>query len=145
MGPAFVGRAHQLAELARLRDVAAAGGGSLVLLSGEAGIGKTATLTRFAGQAGEAGVPVLAGRAVVDEGAPPFWPWLRVLEQGQEHGRQHPAGDARASFMAARFLAIERTVQAAGRGPSGWPERHPGMTAGPTTHRAFCCGICAAI
>jgi predicted ATPase len=113
MGPAFVGRAHQLAELARLRDAAAAGGGSLVLLSGEAGIGKTATLTRFAGQAGEAGVPVLAGRAVVDEGAPPFWPWLRVLEQGQDHGLSATLLKMPDALpAAARFLAIERTVQA---------------------------------
>jgi flagellar biosynthesis GTPase FlhF len=64
MGPAFVGRARQLAELAQLRDAAVAGGGSFVLLSGEAGIGKTATLARFAIQAGEVGVPVLSGRAV---------------------------------------------------------------------------------
>jgi DNA-binding CsgD family transcriptional regulator len=113
MGPAFVGRGRQLAELARLRDAAVAGGGSFVLLSGEAGIGKTATLARFAAQAGEAGVPVLAGRAVVEEGAPPFWPWLRVLEQGQDHGLSAALLEMPDALPpAARFLAIERTVQA---------------------------------
>jgi len=66
-----------------------------------------------AGQAGEAGVPVLAGRAVVDEGAPPFWPWRRVLEQGQDHGLSATLLEMPDALpAAARFLAIERTVQA---------------------------------
>jgi len=113
MDPAFVGRGYELAELARLRDAAVAGAGSLVLLSGEAGSGKTATLARFARQAGEVGVPVLTGRAVADEGAPPFWPWRRVLGQGQARGLsaallEMPDGPP----AAARFAAIERSARA---------------------------------
>ena len=43
-------REDQLAALAAARDEAAAGRGSAVLVSGEPGIGKTALLTRFAGE-----------------------------------------------------------------------------------------------
>jgi eukaryotic-like serine/threonine-protein kinase len=49
--PRFVGRDEQLAELTKLRERAARGSGSLVLLGGESGVGKTRLameLTRFA-------------------------------------------------------------------------------------------------
>ncbi len=74
-GGPFVGRAAELAELTG-RIVAAAGGaGGLVLLSGPAGIGKTRTVEEAV-----AGAPaVVWGRCVDDPGAPPLWPWRRVL------------------------------------------------------------------
>lgn len=109
----LVGRDRELAELARLRSAADGGRGAFVLLHGEAGIGKSALAARVTDAAAAAGVPVLAGRAVADEGAPVFWPWVRVLEQGRglglspallEMGEGPPA--------AARFLAIERAVRA---------------------------------
>jgi hypothetical protein len=104
------GRDGELAELARLRAAAAAGTGAMVLLCGEAGIGKTTALAAFARQAAGAGTAVLAGRCVADEGAPAFWPLLRVLQQGADRVLS-PAlldlGDA--PPQAARFLAIERT------------------------------------
>jgi len=109
----LVGRDRELAELARLWAAAAGGRGAFVLLHGEAGIGKSALAARVTEGAAAAGVPVLAGRAVADEGAPAFWPWLRVLAQGAdlglapgllEMGEGPPA--------AARFLAIERAVRA---------------------------------
>jgi DNA-binding CsgD family transcriptional regulator/tetratricopeptide (TPR) repeat protein len=109
----LVGRDRELAELARLRAGAAGGRGAFVLLHGEAGIGKSALAARVTEGAVAAGTPVLAGRAVADEGAPAFWPWLRVLEQGRDLGLS-PAllemGDGPPA--AARFLAIERAVRA---------------------------------
>src|SRR5436305_4311519 len=113
MGPHLVGRSHEFGELARVVAGAATGEGALVVLSGEAGIGKTTMLSWLAGTAASAGMPVLAGRAVADEGAPAFWPWLRVLGQGQKLGLSPmllELGDGPAAQ--ARFVAAERTALA---------------------------------
>jgi DNA-binding CsgD family transcriptional regulator len=72
----FVGRDAELAELAARLDAAAGGAGGLVLVSGPAGIGKTRTVEEAVARA--AG-PVAWGRCVDDPGAPPLWPWRRVL------------------------------------------------------------------
>jgi DNA-binding CsgD family transcriptional regulator len=122
MGVSLVGRGRELDELGRLTSEATAGGGALVLVSGEAGIGKTTLLYRLAELAGAVGVPVLAGRAVVDEGAPAFWPWLGVLAQGRDLGLSSALldlGDGPAAQ--ARFVAVERTARAlvAAAGPAG--------------------------
>ncbi|GFJ79395.1 transcriptional regulator [Phytohabitans houttuyneae] len=113
MNSRLVGRDRELAELSRLRAAADGGRGAFVLLHGEAGIGKSALAARVTEGAAAAGVPVLAGRAVADEGAPAFWPWLRVLEQGRYLGLS-PAllevGDGPPA--AERFLAVERAVRA---------------------------------
>ncbi|BCB80911.1 transcriptional regulator [Phytohabitans flavus] len=99
--------------MARLRAAAAGGRGAFVLLHGEAGIGKSALVARVTEGAAASGVPVLAGRAVADEGAPAFWPWLRVLEQGRELGLAPALLEmGEGPPEAARFLAIERTVRA---------------------------------
>jgi energy-coupling factor transporter ATP-binding protein EcfA2 len=113
MGVRLVGRRRELAELGRVTSEATTGSGALVLVSGEAGIGKTTMLSCLAQLAGATGIPVLAGRAAVDEGAPAFWPWLRVLAQGHDLGLS-PAlldlGDGPAAQ--ARFVAVERTARA---------------------------------
>jgi len=79
MGAPVVGRERVLAELDGLLAAARAGTGSVVLLTGEAGIGKTTVADALVEQARGAGVPVLVGRAVPDDGAPAYWPWRRAL------------------------------------------------------------------
>ncbi|KFU76013.1 regulatory protein, luxR family [Amycolatopsis lurida] len=72
----FVGRAAELASLrGRLAD-AAAGSGGLVLVSGSPGIGKT----RLVEEAVSDATAVVWGRCADDPGAPPLWPWRRVVE-----------------------------------------------------------------
>ncbi|RBY90610.1 AAA family ATPase [Blastococcus sp. TF02A-26] len=75
-GSPFVGRRAELAELTARIATAADGAGGLVLVAGPAGIGKTRTVEEAL-----AGAPVAAawGRCVDDPGAPPLWPWRRVL------------------------------------------------------------------
>ena len=122
MSAPVVGRRRELGDLGRLTSEATRGSGALVLVSGEAGMGKTTMLSSLAQLASAAGMPVLAGRAVVDEGAPAFWPWLRVLAQGHDL-RLSPAlldlGDGPAAQ--ARFVAVERTARAlvAAAAPAG--------------------------
>src|SRR5215218_2927496 len=84
-GPIFVGRQRELRDLAQLLGRAADGQGSLVLLGGQAGIGKTHTAEELATRARRQGMRVLWGRCHEGEGAPPYWLWAEVL-------RSSPAG-----------------------------------------------------
>jgi predicted ATPase len=62
--PAFIGRTDELRRLAAILDQAEHGRPQLVLLTGEAGVGKTRLLTQFADQTQQRGVRVLAGGCV---------------------------------------------------------------------------------
>jgi DNA-binding CsgD family transcriptional regulator len=80
MGSRLVDRVAEAGALDRLHAEAADGAGAVVLLTGEAGIGKTAVVEEFVTRASARGATVLTGRADPDEGAPAFWPWLRLLD-----------------------------------------------------------------
>jgi DNA-binding CsgD family transcriptional regulator len=56
-----------------------AGRGGLVLIAGEAGIGKTALVDWFAAEAAAAGVQVLAGYGINLAQTPPYGPWRDAL------------------------------------------------------------------
>jgi tetratricopeptide (TPR) repeat protein len=75
---AFVGRGTELATLAAAVADAGAGRGRCVLVSGDAGIGKT-RLVEEAMAALERPERVLWGRCHEPEGAPAYWPWIQVL------------------------------------------------------------------
>jgi hypothetical protein len=62
--PALVGRSAELATVRRLVDAASAGSGAALVVTGEAGIGKTRLLDEAARRAADAGLVVLSGRAV---------------------------------------------------------------------------------
>jgi predicted ATP-dependent serine protease len=70
----FVGRMAELEELRRALDGTTGGRGHLFLLSGEAGIGKTRLMHELAGEAGERGWRMAAGRCWEEGGAPACWP-----------------------------------------------------------------------
>ena len=76
--PRVAGRQRELAEVSRRLTAARAGDGGLLLVTGPAGIGKTALSHAAAGLAAQDGLPVLAGRAVAED-APPLWCWRPVL------------------------------------------------------------------
>jgi predicted ATPase len=84
--PAFVGRSAALARLTATYQALAAPPSRalspwarLVLVTGEAGIGKTAVVTRFAGQVIAAGGTVLWGSCWDGDQAPAWWPWTQAL------------------------------------------------------------------
>jgi predicted ATPase len=80
----FVGRETELRQVsARLRD-AAQDAPSLVLLSGEPGIGKTRLATHAASGAYAQGSDVLFGRCS-EQLSVPYEPWLQVLEHLVAH------------------------------------------------------------
>jgi tetratricopeptide (TPR) repeat protein len=88
-GPgAFVGRERDLGELQAALAEATGRHGSLVLVAGEAGIGKTRLAGELAERARSLGAGVLWGRCWEGEGVPAFWPWIQAL---RDHtGRQDP-------------------------------------------------------
>jgi DNA-binding winged helix-turn-helix (wHTH) protein/tetratricopeptide (TPR) repeat protein len=75
----FVGRQRELAQLQQALDAAHAGTGQVILLCGDAGIGKTTILKRLAREAKEHHIHVWWGRGWEVGGTPPFWPWLEPL------------------------------------------------------------------
>jgi len=78
MDPLF-GRRSELAALVEAFERAEQGRGSLVVLSGEAGIGKSRLMRELAAHATERGAAVAWGRAWEAGGAPSFWPWTQVF------------------------------------------------------------------
>ncbi|HKU44725.1 MAG TPA: AAA family ATPase [Polyangiales bacterium] len=77
----FVGRADSLQRLEAALLRARAGHGSLCLLSGEPGIGKTRTAEVLEHMARAQGVRVAWGRCHAAGGAPPLWPFAQVLRE----------------------------------------------------------------
>jgi DNA-binding SARP family transcriptional activator len=75
----FVGREAELAALLSALDEARGGRGTIFLLSGEPGIGKSRLADEVAAHATERGVAVLRGRCWEAGGAPAFWPWTQPL------------------------------------------------------------------
>jgi hypothetical protein len=120
----LIGRDEVLAVLRASLDQAAAGRGHLVLIGGEAGIGKTAVATAAADQAAARGVLVLWGRCSETEGVPAFWPWAQVVRAAAEAGTRppdavealgwaapaEPAGVAGAPTSSARFRLFAATA-----------------------------------
>lgn len=117
--PSLVGRGPALAGLGAALDAALAGHGSLVLITGEPGIGKTALATRFAGEAAARGTRVAWSRCAEGPGAPAFWPWTQVLRTtgGLPGEEDHlaPPGTRATHEPADRFRIFDRvTSQLAG-------------------------------
>ena len=78
-GP-LVGRAAESRALESALDSAAGGNGRTVLLTGEAGVGKTRLLAEIASRARQRGALVLWGTAYADGGGPTFGPFVEALE-----------------------------------------------------------------
>jgi hypothetical protein len=78
-GETLLGREREIAALRAALASASRGRGRLVLLSGEAGIGKTRLADEFGREAREAGARVAWGRCWEAGGAPVYWPWLQAM------------------------------------------------------------------
>ena len=78
--PTFVGRVEQLRRLQAALERAAAGAPATVLVSGEAGVGKTRLVGEFSARAAAAGARVLVGGCIqLGEGALPYAPIVEAL------------------------------------------------------------------
>ncbi|REE97865.1 ATP-binding protein [Thermomonospora umbrina] len=79
MTPSLIGRDGLLDVLRTRVGRACAGHGGLVLVTGEAGVGKTSLLRCGADEAREQGMLVLHGSCWDSDAAPGYWPWTQVL------------------------------------------------------------------
>jgi class 3 adenylate cyclase/tetratricopeptide (TPR) repeat protein len=78
-GTAFVGRRAERAGLGAALDRALGGQGQLVLVAGEAGIGKTRIAEELCADARSREARVAWGRCHEGTGAPAYWPWRQAL------------------------------------------------------------------
>ncbi|MFD1522158.1 AAA family ATPase [Pseudonocardia yunnanensis] len=85
--PSLVGRHAELAVLVDLLGAARRGAGTVVFLSGEAGIGKSRMAREVSAAAARAGLPAVVGRAVSGASSAPLRPFVEVtLALARRHG-----------------------------------------------------------
>ena len=78
-GLPFVGRKEELKELDHHLKQALKGEGSIVFLSGEAGIGKTRLAQEFVRRAKGMGLRHLSAKCMSGPGSPLYAPWIECI------------------------------------------------------------------
>jgi tetratricopeptide (TPR) repeat protein len=113
----YVGREALRALLAGCVAACRAGRGDVLLLEGEAGIGKTRTLELLEELAHGAGLRTVKGRCSEVPGAPPLLPWTQVLAELPAKPPEPDGAEARDDDGARlqRLRAIAEPVLAAAR------------------------------
>lgn len=105
----LVGRTRELADLEQRVAAAVAGDGHVVLVEGDAGVGKTSLAAAVVRYAHQTGVPTAWGACLEGEGAAPYRPWLQVLKSlGLPASR---LGESDRNDNASRFQVFDETVQ----------------------------------
>jgi DNA-binding CsgD family transcriptional regulator len=85
--PVLVARDDETRQVAAALADAGAGRGGTVLVTGEAGVGKSRLVREAARAAGAAGIAVLTGRAVDSDVPTPFRPFAEALTSASRAGR----------------------------------------------------------
>jgi class 3 adenylate cyclase/tetratricopeptide (TPR) repeat protein len=83
----FVEREAERTILRRLVDEALDGGGGLALVAGEPGLGKSRLVAEIGDEAQVRGMRVLVGHCVEMSGAPPYLPYVEMIEQAINNPR----------------------------------------------------------
>ncbi|GAA2409291.1 hypothetical protein GCM10010191_17330 [Actinomadura vinacea] len=106
MTSALIGRDHPASVLNAEIERATTSHGGLVLVTGEAGIGKTTLVTSAVQRARQDGVLVLGGSCWDSAAAPGYWPWTQVVralgraaDPGEWAGIQELAGAELAALL----------------------------------------------
>ncbi|MFG1807579.1 helix-turn-helix transcriptional regulator [Streptomyces sp. NPDC049040] len=117
-GTPFIGRENDLARLTGVLERASAGDPRAVLLAGDAGVGKTRTLTEVAAHAAATGMTVLTGHCVdLGDVGLPYLPFTEILGAA--------AGDDRLAPAFAAHPAVDRLMDTASRtGGASDPGNH---------------------
>ncbi|GLX92275.1 AfsR/SARP family transcriptional regulator [Herbidospora sp. NBRC 101105] len=93
-GERLIARTEQLARIDERLSAVRRGRGGVLIVTGEAGVGKTRLAQAAAEEAAARGLAVGWGRCAEDTGAPAFWPWLQVLRDlGRDTARSLLTGD----------------------------------------------------
>jgi class 3 adenylate cyclase/tetratricopeptide (TPR) repeat protein len=83
----LVERDAERANLRRTVDEALGGRGRLVLVAGEAGVGKSRLVAEVAAEADARGMRVLTGHCVDSDSAPPYLPFVEMIEEAASNPR----------------------------------------------------------
>jgi class 3 adenylate cyclase/tetratricopeptide (TPR) repeat protein len=103
----YVGRLAERAELRRLLGLAVRGSGSLVMVGGEPGVGKTRLAEELMAEATAQGLTVFAGHSYEMEGAAPFIAVVEILEAALA---QAPSPQVFRSFLGEQAPEIARLL-----------------------------------
>ncbi|MFD6556175.1 AAA family ATPase [Streptomyces sp. NPDC058398] len=113
-GTPFIGRGDELSRLTGVLERARGGEPRAVLVAGDAGVGKTRTLTEAAARAAASGTTVLTGHCVdLGDVGLPYLPFTEILGAAADDDRFAPA------FAA--HPAVDR-LTGSGPGPGGAPD-----------------------
>jgi DNA-binding SARP family transcriptional activator len=99
----LVGREVELGRLRQRLQATWRGDGQVVLLTGEAGIGKSRLIDELSAMAAERGTRILTSRAHESEQILPFQPWVDALRTGQALSTIHLASAPRRAELARLF------------------------------------------
>ncbi len=122
----LVGRSHEQEVLRDGLKAAANGERTVLLVTGEAGLGKTRLTSSFAMEAAESGALVLYGRCD-EELAVPYLPWIESLGHWAEHADDSAidAIDAQTVTVLARLLpALQARMPGAAGGTGGTGDQY---------------------
>jgi hypothetical protein len=110
----LVGRAQQLRIVDHAIAGVAEGRGQVLLVSGEAGIGKTRLARAAVDRARAAGMRTAWAAAWQGDGAPPLWPWAVLMRQltGAEVDFERDLPSSPEGAAAARFHQFESVARA---------------------------------
>ena len=123
--PTLVGHAAPLAFLERALTLADQDGGQTVLLSGEAGIGKSRLVAEVQARAAERGLARFAGQCFERDRAIPWAPFLDLL---RTHFRSLPADEARRQLdTAPELVQLLPELAPLATGPAPPPAPEPGQ------------------
>ncbi|MGX5391883.1 ATP-binding protein [Streptomyces anulatus] len=136
MTPALFGRDHPAgvlrSEIARATD----SHGGLVLVTGEAGIGKSTLVTDAAHEARRRGALVVGGSCWDSDNTPGYWPWVQILRglrrsaNAAEWAAAQEASDGRLAVLLGDPVRVA-TGGTDGPGPSTLPGAAPGVAGAP--------------
>ncbi|MEV7490612.1 AAA family ATPase [Streptomyces anulatus] len=141
MTPALFGRDHPAgvlrSEIARATD----SHGGLVLVTGEAGIGKSTLVTDAAHEARRRGALVVGGSCWDSDNTPGYWPWVQILRglrrsaTAAEWAAAQEASDGRLAVLLGDPVRVAMGGTD-GPGPSTLPGAAPGAAGAPGSDRA---------
>ncbi len=97
----FVGRQEVMAYLSNAFDSVLVGRGGVLMLRGEAGIGKTRCAVELSKDVIRRGYGVWMGRCSETASQPPFWPWIQILR----NARSEQSNDSAIRRESSRLLS----------------------------------------
>jgi len=116
----FVGRREEVAKIREALANARNGSGSIVLLAGEPGIGKTSLAQEICRAAAWLGTPAVWGPAIEAEGTPPYWCWRQALTALTRVVPAAPAPDfAQLDSGTSQFVFFETVIDLLHRAAEG--------------------------